>query len=103
MVRVAAILLLVALPVAAQDVAPQRAAALENMLIQDCGSCHGLRMTGGLGNPLTPDALADWPDDSLVATILHGRPGTAMPPWKALLSPDDARWMVDRLRQGVTP
>ncbi|KJS41100.1 MAG: hypothetical protein VR70_05415 [Rhodospirillaceae bacterium BRH_c57] len=103
MVRLAAILLLAALPVAAQDVAPQRAAALENMLIQDCGSCHGLRMTGGLGAPLTPDALADWPDDGLVATILHGRPGTAMPPWKALLSPDDARWMVGRLRQGVTP
>ncbi len=103
MVRLVAILLLTALPATAQDVAPQRAAALENMLIQDCGSCHGLRMTGGLGNPLTPDALAGWPDDSLVATILHGRPGTAMPPWEALLSPDDARWMVDRLRQGVTP
>ncbi|MFA7428702.1 MAG: cytochrome c [Rhodospirillaceae bacterium] len=103
MVRLAAILLLTALPVAAQDIAPQRVAALETMLIQDCGSCHGLRMTGGLGLPLTPDALADWSDDSLVATILGGRPGTAMPPWEALLSPDDARWMVDRLRQGVTP
>lgn len=91
------------LPALAGDVSSGRAGELETMLIQDCGSCHGLRMTGGLGTPLTPDALADWPDQGLVATILHGRPGTAMPPWERLLTADDAQWMVDRLREGVSP
>lgn len=87
----------------ADEIPPRRAAELENMLIQDCGSCHGLRMTGGLGTPLTPDVLADRPDEGLVGTILFGRPGTAMPPWEPLLNEDEARWMVDRLRKGVTP
>ena len=31
---------------------------LEHMLMQDCGSCHGLTMKGGLGRPLTREALA---------------------------------------------
>lgn len=95
-------LLLLASPATAGEIAPARAAELDNMLIQDCGSCHGLRMTGGLGTPLTPDAIADWTDQGLVATILFGRPGTAMPPWEPLLSEDEAQWMVDRLREGVT-
>jgi len=94
---------LLPLPATAQDIAPEWTAELETMLIQDCGSCHGLRMTGGLGTPLTPDVLADRPDPALVGTILWGRPGTAMPPWEALLDEDEAQWMVDRLRQGVTP
>ena len=55
----------------------ERQATLEHLLIQDCGSCHGLRMTGGLGPALTPQALAGKPRESLVATILHGRSGTA--------------------------
>jgi cytochrome c55X len=98
-----AVLMGAAGPAVAEEMAAGRAGALETMLIQDCGSCHGLRMTGGLGKPLTPEAIADWSDDGLVATILYGRPGTAMPPWRALLSDADAQWMVDRLRQGVTP
>src|SRR5690554_2434394 len=58
---------------------------LRRLLIQDCGSCHGLRMTGGLGPALTPAALSPIPRSSLVTTVLYGRPGTAMPPWRALL------------------
>ncbi len=40
------------------------------------------------------------PDDSLVAIILHGRPGSAMPPWREFVSKDDARWLVRLLKQG---
>ena len=29
------------------------------MVRQDCGSCHGLRLTGGPGPALTREALAD--------------------------------------------
>jgi len=78
----------------------ERQAQLDNLLLQDCGSCHGLRMTGGLGPPLTRAALADKPRESLIATVTHGRPGTAMPGWKALLDEQDIAWLVDQLLQG---
>lgn len=82
---------------------PARQKTLIHMVRQDCGSCHGMRLTGGLGPALTPASLADWPDDSLVATILHGRPGTAMPPWQAFLSENEAGWIVARLKHGFPP
>ena len=78
----------------------QRQAQLQHLLEQDCGACHGLHMTGGLGPPLTFDALAGKSRDSLIATVTLGRPGSAMPGWAPLLDPDDIRWLVDRLLQG---
>jgi len=71
-------------------------------LKQDCGACHGLRLTGGLGPPLTPRALKDKSAGSLVATIVSGRPGTAMPPWRPFLSEAEAEWLVARLQKGET-
>ena len=87
---------------AAQAQAPsaERQAQLEHLLVQDCGSCHGLRMTGGLGPALTLDAIAGKPRDSLIATVTHGRPGTAMPGWNALLNEHDIAWLVDLLLKG---
>ena len=55
--RSLAILLALALPASA-EVAPERAAELQHMVTQDCGSCHGLTRKGGLGSPLTAQALA---------------------------------------------
>lgn len=75
------VLLLAAFPAAA-EVPPDRAADLENMVLQDCGSCHGLTRKGGLGSPLTADALANADADGLALIILDGVPGTAMPPWR---------------------
>ncbi|HET7527856.1 MAG TPA: cytochrome c, partial [Burkholderiaceae bacterium] len=76
-----------AVPSAGQQArVPQaRQAELVRMVRHDCGACHGMRLTGGLGPALTPQALADKPLDSLVATVVHGRPGTPMPPWRAML------------------
>ncbi len=81
----------------AQGISDERARELNNLLIQDCGSCHGLQMKGGLGPALLPQNLHGKSADYLSAVILHGRPGTAMPPWKALLSETEARWIAERL------
>lgn len=76
---------------------------LTNLVIQDCGSCHGLTLRGGLGKPLTPDHLAQWDRDQLTFIILDGVPGTPMPPWRALLTEAEARWIADALKQGQLP
>lgn len=97
---VAGLVLVATVPAQAEPTGA-RLDALTTMLVQDCGSCHGLTMKGGLGPPLTPDILADRDPEVLRQTILDGRPGTAMPPWGPLISPDEASWMIDRLRAGL--
>jgi cytochrome c55X len=86
--------------VQATELAAPDAQRLVRLVRQDCGSCHGLTLKGGLGSPLLPAGLADKPAESLVATILYGRPGTAMPPWKGLLTEQEAQWIVERLQAG---
>ncbi len=76
---------------------------LANLVRQDCGSCHGLTLKGGLGKPLTAESLRPWSREQLVHIILEGVPGTPMPPWRPLLSEADARWIADRLQQGNLP
>lgn len=80
--------------------APARQQQLVRMVRQDCGSCHGMRLTGGLGPALTREALAERPLDSVAATIFHGRPGTPMPPWRAMLSEGESQWIAERLLAG---
>ncbi|MBC8339976.1 MAG: cytochrome c [Rhodospirillales bacterium] len=71
------------------------------LLRQDCGSCHGMTMKGGLGPALLPDTLKDKPDETLVGIILDGVPETPMPPWRPLLAPEDAAWIVKQLKKGL--
>ncbi len=80
---------------------PGRQTALMTLLKHDCGSCHGLTMKGGLGPPLLPDTLTGKDEEALTAIILDGVPGKPMPPWRFELQPEEARWLVDRLREGV--
>jgi uroporphyrin-III C-methyltransferase/precorrin-2 dehydrogenase/sirohydrochlorin ferrochelatase/uroporphyrin-III C-methyltransferase len=54
----------------------QRRAELHNLLLQDCGSCHGMTLKGGLGPALTPGALKDKPREFIELTIREGRSGT---------------------------
>ena len=86
------------------EIAPQipapRAAELEHIVIQDCGSCHGLTLKGGLGSPLTRDALDGADAGALASIILDGVPDTAMPPWRPLLTEDEALWIAQYLLQG---
>ena len=90
----------VAISAAATEPPVSRQRELVRIVRQDCGSCHGMRLTGGLGPALTREVMADKPLDSMVATIFNGRPGTPMPPWRAMLSEADARWIAERLAAG---
>jgi cytochrome c55X len=84
----------------AQEPDAARRDELVHLLRQDCGSCHGLTLAGGLGPPLTATALRDRPAPALEAAILYGRPGTPMPPWRGLLSAAEVSWMVRWLKRG---
>lgn len=84
----------------AADPPPGRARELVRMVRQDCGSCHGLTLKGGLGPALLPETLRDKPVESLRYTVLLGRPGTPMPPWNAFMNEAEADWIVRQLMQG---
>lgn len=97
----ALVALALAVPAAAsEDVSPERRAELREFLEQDCGSCHGLTRQGGLGTPLTPEAIAGRSDADLALTIRDGVSGTPMPPWAPLLSDAEIDALVEMLRQG---
>lgn len=97
-----ALSLLATLPVHAQSPNPgtERQQALIHMVRQDCGSCHGLTLKGGLGPALTADALRERSVETLTATIIHGRPGTPMPPFKGILGDGEAQWIATQLLAG---
>lgn len=71
------------------------------MVRHECGSCHGLNREGGLGSPLTPEALTSRSVMELVRIVLEGKEGTAMPPWEPFLSRTEARWLVRSLKEGA--
>ena len=73
---------------------------LVRLVRQDCGSCHGMTLQGGLGPALLPADLRGKPAEGLVATIYYGRPGTPMPPWQQFMSEAEAGWIVEKLMSG---
>ncbi|HMN37658.1 MAG TPA: cytochrome c [Hyphomicrobium sp.] len=75
-----------------------RARSLESLVRQDCGSCHGMTLKGGLGPDLLASRLSNVPSETLAAIILNGVPGTPMPAWRGLLSEEDALWIADYLK-----
>jgi cytochrome c55X len=98
--RLLACLLLFVSIAAAREPAPARRAELVELVRQDCGACHGLTLKGGLGPSLEPAALAGKDAEHLGFVVLHGRRGTPMPPWRGLLTEDEARWIVEALQRG---
>ncbi|QID19108.1 cytochrome c [Nitrogeniibacter mangrovi] len=102
LLHVAVLIGITALAVGTARAEPQgeRRVEIISMVRQDCGSCHGMTLKGGLGPSLLPEALAHKPAASLVAVIMNGRPGTAMPGWSRFVSESEAEWIVARLRQG---
>lgn len=93
-------LLLALLPVVVQanEISTQRQKELIYLLHQDCGSCHGMTLKGGLGPALLPDILQNKPIEFLTATILFGRSGTPMPPWSFMLTESEAEWLAVYLK-----
>ncbi|MEO5331903.1 MAG: cytochrome c [Magnetococcus sp. YQC-5] len=102
---VAALLLytLLGVPSACADITPERKQQLIHLLRHDCGSCHGMSLKGGLGPPLTHQALADKSSNLLEDTIYYGMAERAMPPWQELLSREEIHWLVERLKKGDLP
>ncbi len=76
----------------------ERQTELRDLLKNDCGACHGLTLQGGLGLPLQPKNLEGKSDEFLIDAIKNGRKGTAMPPWKPFLNPDEIAWLVHLLK-----
>lgn len=82
----------------ALDITPKREKELTTLLYQDCGSCHGMTLKGGLGPALPRERMNLYTRDGLADLIRQGVPGTAMPGWEALLSEQEARWLADQLQ-----
>jgi cytochrome c55X len=94
---------LLLLPLVAQaELTPARQQQLLHLLRQDCGSCHGLTLHGGLGPALTPEALHGKSAAMLRTVILYGRPGTPMAPWQPFMNETEATWLVQQLQTGVS-
>ena len=88
-----------AMPVYAETPGPIRQEQLRQLLLEDCGSCHGITLKGGLGPSLLQSRLKPFQDDYLISTILDGRPGTPMPAWRSILGRDEVIWIVQELRR----
>jgi cytochrome c55X len=83
------------------ELSRKRQQELIHLLLQDCGSCHGMTLKGGLGPALLPQDLEGKPAQFLINTVLYGRPGTAMPPWQGLLSEKEVSFLIATLQQGL--
>ncbi len=66
----------------------------------NCVACHGTNRQGmpNLGPALTPESLAALSDTEIKATILDGRPATAMTPWKVTLSSEEIDALVQFIK-----
>jgi cytochrome c55X len=97
-------LVLVSLSATAQDPVPReepsskRQQELRQILIQECGVCHGKMLQGDLGPPLTAESLAGKSEEELVRTIMEGHDETAMPPWIWMMKEHEALWLVRFIR-----
>ena len=74
---------------------------LRRLVLQDCSSCHGERLTGAIGPPLTAQALAGKTTSAIATIILEGRHATPMPAWSRSLSEPEATWIAETLQQGA--
>ena len=84
-----------------RELPEERQRQLTEFVRQDCGSCHGMTLKGGLGRPLSAESFRGRESEAIAAIILDGIPGTAMPPWRGLLSDAEANWIAAALKRGA--
>lgn len=95
------ILLLVSTPFfSAEGFGKEQRPDLIDLVSQECGSCHGQTLKGGLGPDLRAQTLKGRSADNLAEIILYGIPDTAMPGWHPLVSKQDALWIANYLLRG---
>lgn len=100
--------LAVAMLAAGQAQAAVPAAEAEQIFRQHCAVCHGDKGDGqsrarfGLNPPprdfTTPQAAAELTRARMIASVTHGRKGTAMVGWQGRLSQDQIEGVVDFVR-----
>ena len=100
---ICAAMLFASIAAAAGDLPESRAVELERLVVQDCGSCHGLTLKGGLGPDIRAATVEGASAEALAEIVLQGVPGTAMPPWHPLLSEAEALWIAEFLLKGAAP
>ena len=81
-------------------ISASRAIQLERLVRQDCGSCHGMTLKGGLGPDIRAEMLKGKDAEAITEIILDGVPDTPMPPWRPLMTEAEARWIADYLLSG---
>ena len=83
-----------------QNISADRQKELTYMVQQDCGSCHGMTLKGGLGPSLLPERISVLPKQYLIDAVTYGRHGTPMPPWEPILKQNEIVWIVEQLQLG---
>jgi len=83
-----------------QSINVERQKELTYMVRQDCGSCHGMTLKGGLGPSLLAQRVSVLPKQYLIDAVTQGRHGTPMPPWGPLLKQNEIEWIVEQLQSG---
>lgn len=83
-----------------QTISSERQKELIYMVQQDCGSCHGMTLKGGLGPSLLPERVSVLPKQYLIDAVTHGRKGTPMPPWEPILTQNEIVWIIEQLQLG---
>lgn len=82
------------------EISAKRQGELLYILEQDCGSCHGLTLKGGLGPALLPERFDGRTAADVAQVILDGTPGTPMPPWRPIINEEEALWLAGVLKSG---
>ncbi len=82
------------------EVTNERQSELLYFVEQNCPACHGMRMRGSIGPPLSEASLQHLSVNEVTLTILYGFPEKGMPAWEAQLSEKDAYWIAELLKRG---
>lgn len=71
-------------------------------LYQDaCSGCHGPQRQGATGPALIPQRIGGVGDEFIKTILLNGRPGTAMPPWKGVITDSQISDLISYIKSPV--